>query len=204
MRAMVFIDYENFEIERIKAYGKSGGTGQPPRLDLTKLPKKITEKTNMDLELIKTFLFVPKPDDILSKIEWRQNRYSFLVGLENTDFFTVISGRHVVRPKNGDFQSIDIDDKDTFFIVEKGTDINIATQLLTKAFHNSYDVAIVVSGDTDYLPVYDVLNTLGKSVIVVANAGQNLSKLKTHTDKQMLLDSDFLKDCESCYRKNKA
>lgn len=74
--------------------------------------------------------------------------------------------------------------------------------MLTKAFHDAYDVAVVISGDTDYLPVYDVLNTIGKLVIVVGIKGQNLSKLKTHTDYQLLLDYGFLKACESQYKNN--
>lgn len=198
-KAMIFIDYENFEISRCDLY-KNEGNQRAPFLDLVEFPKKLIGKIGLELELMKTFLFAPKPDDILKQEKWRQKRFDFLKGLENTNFFTVIAGRHCARPNNGDFASIDLSDKSTYHVNEKGTDINIATQILTKAFHDSYDVAIVVSGDTDYLPVYDVLNTIGKLVIVVGVKGQNLAKLKTHTDFQLLLDYDFLKSCESQYR----
>lgn len=198
-RAMVFIDYENFEIARRKLYKKQ--QTQLPRLDLVLLPKRIIESIPLEMNLVKTFLFAPRPEGILAQDEHRMNTYNYLKGLENTNFFTVISGRHCARPTDKDFNSIDLRDKKTYYVTEKGTDINIAAQVLTKAFHNSYDTAIIVSGDTDYLPVYDILNTIGKTVIVVVVNGQNINTLKRHTDQQVFLDLDFLESCKSTYSK---
>lgn len=198
---MLFVDYENFDISRNNLYRNKLEYHHAPFIDLVAFPNKLVtrleEQESLEIDLLKTFLFVPKPDEFLMKEDWRAKRYNFLKGLENTNYLTVISGRHTARPSNGIYADMNLDDKSTYFVNEKGTDINIATQLLTKAFHNSYDVAIVVSGDTDYLPVYDVLNTFGKLVIVVGVEGQRLTKLKKHTDLQHIMDFDFLQTCES-------
>lgn len=198
-RAMVFIDYENFEIARQKLYKRENlnNDNQLPWIDLVEFPKKLIDYIDPDLTLLKTFLFAPKPDDNLMEAQgWRKKTYDFLNGLNNVDHYSMISGRHVVRPVNDDYSSIDFTDKSTYYICEKGTDINIAVETIKKAFFNSYDVAIIVSGDTDYLPVYDTLNSMGKLVIVVAVNGQSVSSVKMHTDKQVILGIDFLKDCE--------
>jgi uncharacterized LabA/DUF88 family protein len=50
---------------------------------------------------------------------------------------------------------------------EKGSDVNLATYLLRDAFKDLYDVAVVVSDDSDLLqPVKMVQEELGKKVIV--------------------------------------
>jgi uncharacterized LabA/DUF88 family protein len=197
-KVMVFIDYENFEIARQNLYRNKFAEADPsyhaPRLDLAKLPKHIVGKLSKEYNLVKTFLFVPEPDDFLMQEDWRKKRYDFLKGLGNTDFFTVISGRHVARPIGK--KALTKYDKSTYFVDEKGTDINVAVQLLTKAYHNAYDTAVILSGDTDYLPIYDILNTIGKTVIVVGVKPQNLSKFKSHSDRQVVLSLADLNKCE--------
>ena len=48
-------------------------------------------------------------------------------------------------------------------MTELGTDVNIAIHSLRMAFFNAYDAAIFVSGDTDYLPIYETLRMMGNS-----------------------------------------
>ena len=54
---------------------------------------------------------------------------------------------------------------------EKCTDINIATGLLTKAFYNSYDVALLFSGDRDYKKVVREIRRMGKIIGIVTPDG---------------------------------
>lgn len=52
---------------------------------------------------------------------------------------------------------------------EKMTDVNIATELLTDAFHNRFDTAILVSGDSDLVgPVVAVRRLLAAKRVIVA------------------------------------
>ena len=48
----------------------------------------------------------------------------------------------------------------------KGVDIALTKDMLVNAFFNNYDVAVLVSGDGDYVPVVEELKRMGKIVIV--------------------------------------
>lgn len=48
--------------------------------------------------------------------------------------------------------------------VEKGTDINIAVDMLSGAFFNAYDVAILISADQDFKKVVETVKGMGKVV----------------------------------------
>ena len=52
--------------------------------------------------------------------------------------------------------------------VEKGVDIMVATDLLKLAWEDSYDVAILVSGDGDFAYAVKTVKDLGKHVEVAA------------------------------------
>lgn len=69
---------------------------------------------------------------------------------------------------------------------EKGSDVNLATQLLHDAHMNRFDVAVVVSNDSDLLgPIKIVRNELGKKVGVL-----NPQK---HPSRAILPHIDFIK-----------
>ena len=54
--------------------------------------------------------------------------------------------------------------------------INIASNMLTMAFNNSYDIAVLVSCDSDYATVLNTLRTMGKlsSLAIVDGQGSRL------------------------------
>ena len=62
--------------------------------------------------------------------------------------------------------SLDLTNPDTYYTEEKETDINLATHMLAKGFQNAYDIAILVSGDTDYIKVVETLHNIGKTVVI--------------------------------------
>ncbi|MGA7579058.1 MAG: NYN domain-containing protein [Desulfobaccales bacterium] len=49
---------------------------------------------------------------------------------------------------------------------EKAVDVKLAVDLI--ALHNIYDMAVIVSGDQDYVPAVQIVKDLGKKVINVA------------------------------------
>jgi uncharacterized LabA/DUF88 family protein len=199
LKAMVFVDFENFEINK-NAYYKSiapeGGRPQYPKLDYNVLPQKIVEKLTIPHYLVKSFLFAPKPDDFLMKDDTRARTYNWINGMKNQNYFTIVEGSHSARPVSGfTYQTMDINNRASYYIEEKGTDVNLGAHLITKGFMNAYDTAIVMSGDTDYIPAMDILNTLGKTVVVVGVKNQNLFQFKRHTDAQIVLDDAFFQSC---------
>lgn len=48
---------------------------------------------------------------------------------------------------------------------EKGVDVRIATDMIMLAWVDSYDVAVLVSADSDFVPVAQFLQTKGKKVV---------------------------------------
>lgn len=214
LRAMIFIDFENFGIAKFKYYKKlaldaaqalARQNGQPipqfapfhnPKLDFNALPKKIVEQLDTPHVLVKTFFFAPKPDTFLMADPQRASAYNWINGMKNQDYFTVVEGTHSARPVAGfTYQTMSLENPASYYVEEKGTDVNIAAHLITKGLLHSYDTAVVVSGDTDYIPVMDILNTIGKTIVVVGVKGQNLFQFRHHSDAQLLLDDAFFQQC---------
>ncbi|RMA96992.1 LabA-like NYN domain-containing protein [Hydrogenothermus marinus] len=72
--------------------------------------------------------------------------------------------------------------------IEKGVDILLATDMLSLAFRDAYDTAILVSGDSDYIPVVEEIQQLGKRVENVSFKKTSSYELRNVCDKYMILD----------------
>ena len=90
---------------------------------------------------------------------------------------------------------MDINKPETYFVVEKGTDVNMAAHLITKGFLHAYDTALLLTGDSDYIPILDILNTIGKTTVTSGVKGQNLTRLREHSDDMLILDKEFFASC---------
>jgi uncharacterized LabA/DUF88 family protein len=189
-RAMVFIDHMNFQIALSALYNPDPA----PKLDYNELPRQMVASLNGG-ELMKTMLFIPKPDEFLMQDEGSEKYYLWAAGMKVQRNFDVIEGVHMARPTRPDVP-MNIKDSGTYYKVEKGTDVNIATISLRMAFFNAYDAAVFVSGDTDYLQVYDTLRMMGKIVMVAVVKGQYIGRLIPCVDGFINLDRAFFKKCE--------
>jgi len=56
-------------------------------------------------------------------------------------------------------------------------------------------VAILVSGDTDYIPVIRELHHIGKIVVLASLPNQNIVKYEEYRDAHLRMDVNFLKTC---------
>ncbi len=192
LRGMVFIDHMNFDIA-LQKYYKS--LGKPTiKLDYNKLFKNICSGIP-NVDFVKGFIFVPKPDDFLMKDKNLENYYNWVIGMKNAPYTDVIEGRYVARPID-ETVSMEIDKKNTYYKVEKGTDINLAVHAINKAFYNSYDIAFFLSADTDYIKVYEVLKSVGKLTVVVGVKGQNINSIRSIVDNTLILDENFFNKCK--------
>ena len=78
--------------------------------------------------------------------------------------------------------------------VEKGIDVMLVTDLLNFAWSDRYDVAILVSGDSDFAYALQAVKNLGK-YIEVAYFESNVSKdILEAADNKHLINKEFLKD----------
>lgn len=191
LRGMIFVDHMNFDIA-LQSYYKSLNL-QTPKLDYNLLFKNLTKKID-NVDYLKSFIFVPKPDDFLMQDKHLNSYYNWAVGLANAPCTDVIEGTYIARQVDENV-SMDINIKNTYYKVEKGTDINLAVNVIHKAFYNSYDIAFIMSADTDYLKVYEILKSIGKLVVVVGVKGQNLNRIKAKVDNYIILDKPFFDTC---------
>ena len=78
--------------------------------------------------------------------------------------------------------------------VEKGIDVMLVTDLLHFAWNDLYDIAVLVSGDSDFAYALQAIKNRGKHV-EVAYFESNISKdLLAVADNKHLLDRNFFKD----------
>lgn len=189
------MDNLNFEIAITEYYKNLNATA--PKLDYNKIFKNIV-KMRSDISYTKTFIFAPKPDDFLLTDVRNQKYYQWITGLNASKYTDVVEGRYVARPTGN--SPMNINDTSTYYKIEKGTDLNLAVHALSKAFSNAYDVAFIMSADTDYISLYKHLKMLGKIVIVVAIQGQSLKFIKPEVDDYIFLDDNFFSSCIRSYK----
>jgi uncharacterized protein (TIGR00288 family) len=66
--------------------------------------------------------------------------------------------------------------------VEKGVDIELATELIAQGFNDSYDVAVIISGDTDYEKAIRYVQDQGKRVVAATFENNASGELKGLVD----------------------
>ena len=185
-RVMVFIDYQNFNINLKEHY--KGKTFKP--INYWALGKAINEIIPFQSEVLKTYLFAYKPCDDLMKIESYSKYYEWLTKLKKTPYLEIIEGRQELRTY--DDIKLDINDPRTYYTEEKETDINLATHMVAKGFQNAYDIAVLVSGDTDYIKVVETLHNIGKIVVIAHFKHQNVSRYDDICDSNIILYDNVL------------
>ena len=185
-RVMVFIDYQNFNINLKEHY--KGKTFKP--INYWALGKAINEIIPFQSEVLKTYLFAYKPCDDLMKIESYSKYYERLTKLKKTPYLEIIEGRQELRTY--DDIKLDINDPRTYYTEEKETDINLATHMVAKGFQNAYDIAVLVSGDTDYIKVVETLHNIGKIVVIAHFKHQNVSRYDDICDSNIILYDNVL------------
>lgn len=76
---------------------------------------------------------------------------------------------------------------------EKGVDVKIAVDLLIGAYENLYDDAVVISSDTDLIPVMEKVKQLGKGLEYIGFGHEPSLAMQTFATISRLLIKDELK-----------
>jgi len=187
LRGMVFVDHMNFNIA-VQDYYIRKLNIRTPRLDYNTVFKSIVELKGVDY--LKTIIFSPKPDDFLMEDEALRNYYKWIQGIKNARYIDIVEGRYIARPTNPE-KEMSLAERTSYYKVEKGTDINLALHAIIKAQNNSYDVAFVVSADTDYISLFQQLKLMGKLVVAVAVKDQSLARIIPEVDDYIILTKEF-------------
>lgn len=107
------------------------------QIDLQRLPETLAN----DFDIIRSYYF-----DSYKEGDYKRDFYTML----NRNGYRVVAKKLVKRDGNNQ---------------EKGVDISLATELIAQGFNDSYDVAILVSGDDDFRRAIKYVQNQGKVVI---------------------------------------
>jgi uncharacterized LabA/DUF88 family protein len=163
MKANVYVDGFNLYYGAVK--------NTPYRwLDISAMCRLLLPKD--DLHRIKYFtaLVDPRPSDP----DQRVRQETFLRALATIPNLSIFYGffltHEVTMPRVGGGYAQVIKTE------EKGSDVNLATQLLVDAYHDDYEIAVIVSNDSDLLMPVQVVTREFKKPVGLLNPQKNPSR----------------------------
>ena len=79
---------------------------------------------------------------------------------------------------------------------EKGTDVQLTTDMITHSFKNNYDVGILVAGDNDFVSAVQAVKDNGNHIEVALFGKEGTSRhLRSTADKIITINKSLLKGC---------
>jgi len=168
-RVIVFLDYSNFHLALCNFSG--GEFPDRKRFDFSGFVQAITA----GMDLIKVYFVCSSSSSTGGGL---QRFYDWLDGQE---YFYV---KQFERRANDQGEHR-----------EKQVDVYLACQVVALAYENAYDIAIIVSGDEDYVPAIEIVQQKGKIVTVVSSSVMLSDQLRRKADKVVLIDGEGL-DCQ--------
>jgi uncharacterized LabA/DUF88 family protein len=175
-RVMIFIDGNNLYHSLKHVVGKTN-------LDFEKFGARLAN----DRHLIRTYYYnapLNKEDDE----DKHRMQQSFFDSLDTVPYLTKKFGRLEKRIVRQTFPDGTFISAPTY--VEKGVDTLIVIDMLTFGYKDTYDTAVLVSGDEDFAVAVEKVKELGKHV-EVANLGGSFA-LRQTADKYIMINQDFL------------
>ncbi len=122
---------------------------------------------------------VSKQDEVRKKIEDALKvQHEELTKIRNTDLFDVRLG-HAVVTGNLDFR-------------QKGVDLLIGIDMITKAYQGQYDIGVLVAGDSDFIELVQAVKNIGPRIVGVYFKGNIRNELTDSFDKRFVLDAHTL------------
>ncbi len=185
-KGMIFIDGSNVFYDWNKVH--SGN-----QMDIQKYIELIKSKYP-DVDFIRTYYFTSETP----------SNTAFLQQINKLPYVEVKTGR--LQNKTIDLQKYSIVCKscggtvtDTITTqTDKGTDVNIAVEMLLHAFNHSYDIAILASRDADFVGVTKILKDLGRNIELILFEGvkNSAQELSEKVDKVTIISSAEYVNCE--------
>lgn len=135
-----------------------------------KVSNMLRKKVNLHVEKIKKEL-IGKKQEIYNYIKKQERNFEGQKGL-----FKELKNNPLIDIRCTPLKQSDGE------VYQKGTDVLIATDLVHLAHIDSYDIAIILSGDTDLIEAVKLIKNLGKTAIIVSYHTPRNSKLSNISD----------------------
>ena len=171
-RVIVYVDGSNLYHSLKQTAGRAD-------LDFSKFSQKLV---GAHRQLVRTYYYSAPVDQAKEPQRYRDQQ-RFFQALRRIDYYEVRLGRLVYRG----WPSIPP--------YEKGVDIRLGTDMLVHGVAHNYDVAVLVSGDTDFADAVQAVKDRGLHVEVALFSPTGSQRLRDVADKVVLVDQSFLSDC---------
>ena len=168
-RAMVFVDLMNL-------YKSLESLGVNTNVNYHKLALKLAEPHR---RLIRCYVFTGTYDQVREPDKYAA-QVRFFNRVHGMPFVTLKTRPLLFRA--GEY-------------VQKGVDTLIATDMVSMAFLNHYDIAFLVSGDGDLAPAVEAVKAAGKQIIVAAFQRSRSLAVGQAADHEVVLTADFFEGC---------
>ncbi len=205
MKVMIFIDNSNF-FNSIRCL--QDDKFQDRVIDYNKLSKfvlnflsKNSQYINQNLFHVRTYYYDGEyTDTLINKIKYHLSSIKNLPENQEEIYTLNLLLEKVNRRMDSQKRAIDIMRSFYFFetrlkplqysknqgVFQKGVDVQLAVDLVSNAYLNNYDIAVLFSGDIDLYESIKLVKSLGKQIIIFSH-----EKLMAQ---DMITISDFYKD----------
>ncbi|MEZ4956348.1 MAG: NYN domain-containing protein [Saprospiraceae bacterium] len=199
-KVMIFIDgswlYNNFR-----------NLGEDFQIDYGKLPRVIGDEVaamlgHNNVDIVRTFLFGSNATNYLDEDKDMVKRRRVFYDILREEYGYDVEV-HLVDYRNRRLKKKDRHASDDFVPQEKCVDIALTSSMLYfAALPHAYDIAILVGGDRDYIPVLQKVRQLGKRVAIISihgacsydlMEGKNLKRVR---DFDLIWLNDILDDIQ--------
>ncbi len=163
---MIFIDGNNlyYSLKKLNI----------ERLDFNKFINGLAN----NFQLVRTYYYNAPLDISINKTKyWKQQKFfNELNKIPNFKLILCKLRKHKRNQKN-------------YIFDVKGDDVYLAVDLISGAYEDLYDIAIIVSGDEDFVPAIKKAQSLGKEVINAYFKSSSSSFLKKTCNSSIFLDN---------------
>jgi len=83
---------------------------------------------------------------------------------------------------------------------QKGVDIYLTSDMISLAYENAYDTAIIASGDGDYVALVELVKSKGKKVWVLSFESCLSERLRECADKVLIIEN--IQELHRCAKKS--
>lgn len=196
MRILILIDAKNFENGFFNLCRKRGKFRY---IDFYKLNNFIIEYLRMNLQYkdcellhLRTYFYTGEYTDLLIKkiekyLEEHPEETDIIKSLlekckkeqeKQKTFFNFAKNYYFFEVKAKPLQFSYSDTK----IIQKGVDVQLASDLVDFTHKNTFDIAVVLSGDIDLLESVKIAKSMGKHIILFGDESVTAEEMKKYSD----------------------
>jgi len=175
-RAIIFVDANNW-------YHNLKYSIKPSKIDICKFRDFLSEKYSLDILEIRWYVSMPDKKD--NELIYKMQR-AFLGHLQKQGIKIItrklqkLSTKELKRRRRELVEAWDLCETckpivDEAFLdiadnqkKEKGIDVWIAIDMVKEAMRDDVDCCVLVSGDADFVPAFDLVKKIGKDVLSVS------------------------------------